>query len=488
MSELTEIPEPQLRRWLTLLRRPDQLTGPEIVKLLSAHGRMPGTTSATAVGHAAVSLLIETIDRLQPPDEAPPEQQLPHMVLKTCFVDGAKLFQAASRLGLSERQLTRERARAVALLKAELEAPLRTTGYRPEPIPTIRGFLPRPGQSHALQTLLEAHSHANVFGPVGAGKTSLVAELASDVAATIPVIWYRIRPQVNATLTAMLFEFGERLRQEGAPELSNFLSESLPALDTSLATRVALRSLGVGPLLIVLDDYHYSADDPAITGFIDEIVVRLPQIRVTTISRYRYPGSTGESYEVPPFSQNETRQLLIHLAVECQPAMIKTIHAWTGGNPHLIKLAASWLKTATPEEISRGVASLNEQAEVRSFLLDYITQLLGPDERTILQAASVFRDRFSDDALAFVSGRTRGEIVDASMRLSRLYVATRSKEGDTAFFHTSVRDYIYGGIPPVDRSQLHERAAAWYQRGERLDEAEYHRHQAEAAFDDADIF
>lgn len=410
------------------------------------------------------------------------------MVLKTCFVDGAKLFQAATRLGLSERQLTRERARAVALLKAELEAPLRTSTYRPEPIPTIRGFLARPGQSRSLQDLLESHAHANVFGPMGAGKTSLVAELASDVAASIPVIWYRIRPQVNASLTAMLFEFGERLRQEAEPDLSNFLADSLPALDTSLATRVALRSLGVGPLMIVLDDFHFAADDPAITGFIDEMVARLPQLRVTTISRYRYPGNSGQSFEVPPFTRSETSQLLIHLGVECQPAMVKTIHTWTGGNPHLIKFAASWLKTASAEEISRGVASLNEQAEVRSFLLSYITQLLGPDERTILQAASIFRDRFSDDGLAFVSGRTRGEIVDASMRLSRLYIATRSKEGDTAFFHTSVRDYIYGGITPLDRSQLHDRAAAWYQRSDRPDEAEYHRHQAEAAFDDAEAF
>lgn len=487
MSELTDIPETQLRRWLALLRRPDQLSGPEMVDLLKAHGRMPASTSANAVGHAAVSLLIETIDRLQPPKDAPKEQHLPHLVLKTCFVDGAKLFQAATKLGVSERQLTRERARAVALLKAELEAPLRTTTYRPEPIPTIRGFLARPGQSRALQDLLETHRHANVFGPMGAGKTSLVAELAADVAGSIPVIWYRIRPQVNASLTAMLFEFGERLRLEGEPELSDLLASSLPSPDTSLATRVALRSLSFGPLFVVVDDFHYCADDPAITGFIDEMVARLPQLRVATISRYRYTGASGSHFEVPPFSRSETSQLLIHLGVECQPGMVKTIHSWTGGNPHLIKLAASWLKTASEDEISRGVASLNEQAEVRSFLLHYITQLLGPEERKILEAASIFRDRFSDEALAFVSGRTRGEIVDASMRLSRLYVATRSKEGDTAFFHASVRDYIYGGIDAVERSQLHERAASWYDRSDRSDEADYHRHQAEAAFDDAEL-
>jgi ATP/maltotriose-dependent transcriptional regulator MalT len=162
------------------------------------------------------------------------------------------------------------------------------------------------------------------------------------------------------------------------------------------------------------------------------------------------------------------------------------LHAWTGGNSHLVKLAASWLKTATTEEIGRGVASLTEQDEVQTFLLSYITQLLGPDDRAILEAASIFRDRFSDEALAFVSGRTRGEIVDASLRLARLYVATRSKEGDTAFFHTSVRDYIYARIRPELRSELHERAAVWYRRGQREEEADYHQHLAEIAFDDVE--
>jgi ATP/maltotriose-dependent transcriptional regulator MalT len=471
-----------------MLRRPDQMASPEITELLTAHGKLPASMTPSSLGHAAANLLVDTIENLRAPEDAPREQKLPHLVLKTCFIDGAKLFQAAATLGVSERQMSRERARAIGLLKAELEGPLRSSGYRGEPVPTIRGFLARPGQARALEEALETSRQANVHGPMGIGKTSLVAELAAEVAGSTPVLWYRMRDQVNVTLNAVLFELGERLRQEGAPELSNFLAQSLPTPDAALATRVALKTLAFGPFLIVFDDYHLAEKDAAILGFVEEMAERLPLLRIVTISRSRHVGTiTGKAFEVPPFTRSETTQFLSQLGVQCQPVMVKTLHAWTGGNPHLIQLAASWLKTATDEEISRGVASLNQQEEVQVFLLSYVTDLLGPDDRAILQAASILRDRFSDEALAAVAGRTRGDIEDASLRLSRVYVATRSREGDTAFFHTSVRDYVYSRIEPGLRSELHARAATWYRKINRAEEADYHEARSEQSLDDWDL-
>lgn len=487
MTEPVQVSDTQLRRWLSLLRRPDHLATPEVKSLLAAHRQLPSSGTSAAIGHAAASLLISSIEKLRPPADAPRDRQIPYLVLKTCFVDGHKLFQAAAKLGLSERQMTRERTRAIGLLRAELEGPLNAPSYRGEPIPTITSYLPRPGQTRALQEALDRTRMVNVFGPMGIGKTSLVADLAANVARSTPVLWYRMRPQVNVSLTALLFELGERLRDEGTADLSNFLMQSLPSVDAELATRVALQALAAGPLLVVVDDYHHAEPDAAIAGFLDEVVGRLPRVKIVTISRYRYSGTSGDPFEVPSFSRLETAELLTQLGVDCQPAMAKTLHSWTGGNAHLIKLAASWLKTATQEEIARGVASLNEQEEVHTFLLSYITQLLSPDDRDILEVASIFRDRFSDEALAFVSGRTRGEIVDTSLRLARVYVATRSREGDTAFFHNSVRDYVYARIEPLRRSDLHERAAAWYRRAERPEEAEYHEKLAEVAVDDLDL-
>lgn len=479
------IPEAKLRRWLTLLRRPDQLATTELADLLKAVGKLPAQGSTLAVGQAAADLLIEKIDSMRPPGDPGREEQLPHLVLKTCFVEGAKLFQAAGKLGLSERQLTRERSRAITLLKAELEAsaraaPART--YRPEPIPSIRGYLSRPGEVRRLKRALTKRRLAHVHGPPGVGKTSLVADLATEVTPIAPVLWYRFRPEINTSLGAVLFEIGNYLHQAGYEELGDFMDKVLPDVDSALATRFALKGLGDSAHLLVFDDFHLVETELPIVALLDEFATRLPQVNIVTIGRHRYvPTASGAPLEVAPFSMLETRSLLRQLGVECDEDLGNKLHAWTQGNAHLVKLASSWLKTATSAEVSQGLGSLEHQEEVLDFLLSNVTDLLDSDDRAILEAASIFRDRCSDDALALVAGTTRGVVVDASLRLVRAYVATRNKEGDSAFFHSTVRDYVYDRLEPGHRAELHLRAASWYRRVRDTREASYHRRKAAQA-------
>lgn len=476
----------QVRRWLSLLRRPDQLVIPEVVELLEAHGRLPGGGSTVETGRAAAELLVEAIERLRSPDEANREQRLPYLVLKACFVDGAKAFQAAAKLGMSERQLSRERSRAIGLLRAELESPLEEPDrlYRPDPVPAISGFLERPALARALREAIERHRLVNVHGPPGAGKTSLVAELATEAATRSGVLWYRFRTGVNDSPGALLYELGGYLRSRGGRGLGSYLDRSLPSLDVGVATRLALKELDGAPHLLAFDDYHAVEGERAIVGLIEEIAERLPGVRVVTISRRLEPGRpAGAQFAVSPFTRSEARELLAAFHVEADPSLAERIHNWTEGNPHLIKLAASWLKTATAEEIGHGIDSLANVAEVHAFLLDNITELIDPDDRAILDAASVFRDRFSDDALAYVADRSRGEVQDASVRLVRLYIATRSREGDCSFFHTSVRDYVYERLDPRRRTRLHRRAAQWFERMEAADEIRHHRRLAGAGDD-----
>jgi ATP/maltotriose-dependent transcriptional regulator MalT len=429
--------------------------------------------------------LIDKIDKLRPADGADRDQALPHLVLKTCFVEGAKLFQAAGILGMSERQLSRERARAINLLKAELEdVPDLPIGYRSEPIPTIRGFVARPKLSVALDNALELSHLVNVHGAPGVGKSSLVAEYASERSRDAPVLWYKVRPDVNDSAQAILFELAEYLAHHGRAELSSYVTAALPSLDLSLATRLAIKAIDATPHVFVFDDFHLVQDDLGISGLFDEMVARLPGVRIITVGRHRYSKSaSGTALEVTTLNRTETRELLAHLSVKADLQMVRRLHSWTEGNTNLIKLAATWLKTSTAEEVAHGVQSFRKQAEVQEFLLNYATELLEGNDRALLQAASVFRDRFNDEALAFVSERTRGEIMDASMRLARSYIATRSRQGDSAFFHASVRDYIYDRLGADRRAGLHERCAVWYKRAGQDDEAEWHRRRATPAMD-----
>ncbi|MDQ3952748.1 MAG: hypothetical protein M3279_07285 [Actinomycetota bacterium] len=476
MKAAPPIDEEKVRRWLVLLRHPNRLDSPEMRALLHAHGRLPAEATPLDVGRAAARFLSDSIDRLAAPPDAPAGERLPHAVLRTCFVEGAKLYQAAAKLGLSERQLTRERGRAISLLTAHLSlGPVRSR-FVPEEIPTIDEFVPRPELVTLIYDTLRDARRARVHGPPGIGKTSLVAEVAIAERRRSAVWWYRFRRGVNDTLPAVMFELGQWLASQGLSDLGDYVTPNLAELDTTVATRIAIRSLGETNALVVLDDHQMVEDDLAVTGFFDEALVRTPTLRLVTSSRHRpATGFEREAIEVPPFRLEQTEHLLLQTGARRPHETIARIHAWTGGNPHLVKLSASWLKTATQEEISRGVEAFIDQEEVQVFLLGNITELLDSDDRGILEAASIFRGRFSDDALAYVARQTRGAVQDASHRLVRSYVATRSRQGVSAFFHATVRDYVYERLDPETRAALHLRAAAWFHRAGDDEETSYHR-------------
>jgi ATP/maltotriose-dependent transcriptional regulator MalT len=476
---VTELTDATVRQWLGMLTRPARLASLEVKDLLFAHGRLPNDASDSTIGQAAADLLLEIIDSLRAPDDATREQRLPHDVLRICFVEGAKVHQAARRLGISERQLSRERTWAVGLVKAALESgskPRRRTVYRAEPIPAIRSFLPRPELSTRLAAQLDKHRLTLVVGPPGMGKTALVADLAAREPASVRTLWYRFRPGVNDRFGALLFELASYLAATDERDLLDFLDASLAQLDLAIASRLALRSLDGPDRLLVFDDFQVVEEDSQICGFIEETALRLPNIRVCIISRHKDAGLLNAAdFPVPALRRDESDLLLAKLGVRASEHVLAAIHGWTAGVPHLVTLAAPWVKQGRPEHVVERIADLSTRAQVQSFLLSTLTSVLEPAVRDILDAASIFRDRFTDEAVAAVANQSLGMVRDASHKLVRAHAATRSLQGEGAFFHASVRDYVYDHLGPERRRELHANAARWFESVGRLDEAAYHR-------------
>ena len=116
-----ELTDSQVRAWLTNLYQPGALADPVMRDLLQAHGRAY-RGSDLAVTKDARQLLRDKLERLLPRPEAPEYIWRPYRVLTLCYFDPHSHHTAARLLGLSSRQLSREKLKAIRLLRAELEA------------------------------------------------------------------------------------------------------------------------------------------------------------------------------------------------------------------------------------------------------------------------------------------------------------------------------------------------------------------------------
>jgi hypothetical protein len=326
----------ELRILLSHLQAPHRLDTPVTRQLLALHRRLPHTLSPTALGVAVAKLLADKIAALDLGPEAPAAARLPHRVLETCFLRGRKNFQAAAELGLSERQVTRERERALRLLAAELAAAPPALALAPEPIPSIEGHIRRDALLRGLSKGVATHRLVGVTGEAGAGKTSLVAALAQALGPG-NVWWHRIWPGVNDSLEAIFVELGQVLACEGFSDLRDYLERAGGHVGT--ASRLALAGLAGRRRLLVVDDFGSAGDPKPIDGFLEEAVARVDQLSVVTIGR-----AIGSSrvIEVPPLTRAETAAALESRGLAVSTYVSDAVHQLSGGTIGMVTAVAAW--------------------------------------------------------------------------------------------------------------------------------------------------
>jgi ATP/maltotriose-dependent transcriptional regulator MalT len=262
---------------------------------------------------------------------------MPHAVLETCFLRGLKNYQAAQELGISERQLSRERTRALQLLAEEL-APPAPVSVSPDRVPSTDGHLGRDALVRRLAEVATKERLVAVVGRRGTGKTSAVATLARLVRSDL-VWWLRIRPGLNDTLETLLLELGRTLSGEGFPALRDYLLSALPRPNLGTATRLALDGLARSPRLLVVDDFDRVLDPAPIEHFLQEGAERVDQLTVITIGKGLVGGSV---VEVPALSAGEVADLVEARGVTCPTEVLRALHDVVGGHTGLVAAAAAW--------------------------------------------------------------------------------------------------------------------------------------------------
>lgn len=117
---------------------------------------------------------------------------------------------------------------------------------------------------------------------------------------------------------------------------------------------------------------------------------------------------------------------------------------------------------------------------------------LTPEEKSLLQDASVVGKVFWQSAVAAISGLSRWEADERLHALERKELVRRERrasvagETEYAFRHVLVRDVAYGQIPRARRADVHERAAGWIEglaEGRAEDRAEMLAHHYLAAIE-----
>jgi class 3 adenylate cyclase/tetratricopeptide (TPR) repeat protein len=415
-------------------------------------------------------------------------------------------------------------------VKVEPVAPLDLKG-KAEPVPAYRllGLAdsasadrhhgPLIGRERELGQLLEAFSEAladgrcklaTVFGSPGMGKSRLVEELVARVGRASGVARGRCLSHGRGITFWPVVEIVRKaagILEEDPPEAAR---EKIAALakDDAVARRVAAavglsaeefpveetfwgvrklfeRMAAVRPLVVVFEDIHWA--ESTMLDLIEHVLSSSERpIVLVCLARHELldirpawenlPASKAVSLE--PLSGDDAARVAESLlgSAELDAAVKSRIVEAAEGNPLFVEQMLSmmvdegllrleggrWTTTSSLEDVS---VPPTIQA-----LLAARLDLLGPEERAVIEAASVAGLIFPEDALReLVSTEVAAQLEKVIQSLCRKHLVQTGVEsiGSGAhyrFAHVLVREAAYQGMLKRTRATLHERFVGWADR------------------------
>jgi hypothetical protein len=114
-----QITDAQIRTWLDRLAKGRVVYDPELVAVMRAHGYGATGKTRAEVARDGDQFVRERVEALRTRPGASTREQMPHATARL-WIEGWTSARAAKQLHVSERSLSRERSRAVALLRDAL--------------------------------------------------------------------------------------------------------------------------------------------------------------------------------------------------------------------------------------------------------------------------------------------------------------------------------------------------------------------------------
>jgi len=232
----------------------------------------------------------------------------------------------------------------------------------------------------------------------------------------------------------------------------------------ALVIRVAQRH----PLLLVVEDVHWT-DRLTLQHLaqLTETVADCPALLVMTSRpegdpldqawRSEIGSSPLMTVDLRPLRRQDA-ELLAEAYVDQSLDLARQCVERAAGNPLFLEQLLRYAEDTAPTGVPGSVQNLVQAR---------MDRLQAPD-KTALQAASVFGQRFSLDALRFLIERAH---YDCAEPIAHFLV--RPQAGEFVFAHALVRDGVYDSLLKARRRELHRRAADWFAERDAILHAEH---------------
>lgn len=239
-----------------------------------------------------------------------------------------------------------------------------------------------------------------------------------------------------------------------------------------------------GPLLVVIEDVHWAGD--ALIDLLEHVVRRgsgplllLTPARPEVLTRYaRWSEGAVETVLVPPLEPEDARKLATRLLVDAHlPARdADQVADRADGNPFFLEELVRQLVAHHRD------AAHDHEPELPATIQGVIAariDLLGPQERRVLRAASIMGRFFWPAAVAHLTGLTPDEVAASLGRLEELHLVRASLrsslpgEPEYLFQHSLIGETAYGRLSRGDLARLHGAMAEWLEQSVSLDRPDF---------------
>jgi DNA-binding SARP family transcriptional activator len=442
-------------------------------------------------------------------------------------IDAAARLEQAARLGeILVGEGSGELLHGVVSLEPSGSA-FRLVEVSPDASLIARRETPMVGRGHELAQLRQAFEHVRsertptlftLLGPAGIGKSRLTAEFESLVEGEAMVLTGRCLPYGKGIT---FWPLAEVVREAAGATTAEAIGALLPdyAEAELIATRVAaavgrpdaeaasdetfwaIRKLLQAiarerPLLLVFDDLQWA--EPTFLDLVESVVDLLRDAPILLLCPAR-PELLEERPSWGGGKINATSMLLEALSGEESEALIDSV---LGDRPLAPETRARVADASegNPLFLEQMVAMLAERGGLSDdgvlpptihALLAARLDRLEPDERIVIERASVVGKEFPQEALEGLA-EPEEDWTSLPRELEKLIRRDLIRPASDLFGHGEgfrfrhnlIRDAAYAGIPKRVRALLHERFATWLEEGSdpRLKEAAeivgYHLEQA----------